>query len=67
MTMIVELLKIISELLPMLHKDEAEKVREKLDKLEKEHKEKYAQLLKALNDGNVGAVNLLLSELLGEL
>jgi streptomycin 6-kinase len=65
--MISELLKIISELLPMLHKDDAEKIQAKLDKLEKEREEKYARLLKALNDGDVGAVNLLLSELLGEL
>ena len=65
--MIAELLKIISELLPMLHKDEAEKIQSKIEKLEKERVEKYARLLKALNDGNVGAVNLLLSVLLGEL
>jgi len=64
---IAELLKIINELLPMLHKDEAEKIREKLDKLEKERKEKYEHLLKALNDGDIGVVNLLLAELLGEL
>lgn len=65
--MFAELLKIIAELLPMIHKDEAERIRERLEKLKKEREEKYATLLKALDSGDIGAVNLLVSELLGSL
>ena len=65
--MFAELLKIIAELLPMIHKDEAERIRERLEKLQKEREEKYAKLLKALDSGDIGAVNLLVSELLGSL
>ena len=65
--MIDELLKILAELLPMLHKDEAAKVQAKIEKLEKERDEKRKKALAAVEAGDVPALNLLLSELLDEL
>jgi formate dehydrogenase maturation protein FdhE len=65
--MIAELLKIINELLPMLTKDEAEKIRQRLDKLQKEREETDALLAKAIEAGDFTAINLLVSALLGRL
>ena len=63
--MFAELLKIINQLLPLLHPDEAAKIQAKLDKLEKNYNENRQKLLAALEDNNIPALNLLLAELLG--
>jgi len=65
--MIAELLKILAEFLPMLHKDEAEKIQAKIDAAEKERDEKRKKALAAVEAGDVSALNLLLAELLDEL
>ena len=65
--MIAELLKILAELLPMLHPDEAAKVQAKIEKAEKERDEKRKKALAAVEAGDVPTLNLLLSELLDEL
>jgi hypothetical protein len=65
--MIAELLKIISEILPHLLPDEAEKIQIKIDKAEKERDEKRKKALAAVETGDVPALNMLLSELLDEL
>ena len=65
--MIAEILKLINELLPMIHPDEQAKVRAKIEKMEKERDEKRKKALAAVEAGDVPALNLLLSELLDEL
>jgi hypothetical protein len=65
--MIAELLKILAEILPMIHPDEQAKVRAKIEKLKKERDEKKKKALEAGEAGNIPALNLLLSELLDEL
>jgi formate dehydrogenase maturation protein FdhE len=65
--MIAELLKILADLLPMLHPDEQAKVQAKIEKMEKERDEKKKKALEALEAGDIPALNLLLSELLDEL
>jgi formate dehydrogenase maturation protein FdhE len=65
--MIAELLKILAELLPMIHPDERAKVQAKIEKLEKERDEKRKKALAAVEAGDIPALNLLLAELLDEL
>ena len=65
--MIAELLKLINDLLPLLHPNEAAKVQTKMDRLEKDRIEKHKKALAAVEAGDVPALNLLLSELLDEL
>ena len=65
--MIAEILKLINELLPMIHPDEQAKVRAKIEKMEKERDEKRKKALAAGEAGDIPALNLLLSELLDEL
>jgi formate dehydrogenase maturation protein FdhE len=65
--MIAELLKLLNELLPMIHPDEAAKVQAKIEKMEKERDEKRNKALAAIRIGDVPTLNRLLAELLDEL
>jgi hypothetical protein len=65
--MFAELLKIINQLLPMIHPDEAAKIQAKVDKLEKERDENWQKILVALEVWDIPTLNLLLAELLGDI
>ena len=65
--MIAELFKILAELLPMIHPDEAAKIQAKIEKMEKDRDDKKKKVLAAVEAGDIPALNLLLSELLDDL
>lgn len=62
--MIDELLKIILEILPMIHPDEAAKIQERIDKWRESYVKNKEALKTALETGDVPALNLLLGDLL---
>jgi len=57
-------LQLITQLLPALLPSELTKLKGQLIKLEEEWKHDKQTLLKALEDGDMGAVNLILAKLL---
>lgn len=61
------ILQIALGLLPLLTEDEMEKIRKEIDKLEKEHAEIREKLKRALAEGDIPAINSILSSLLGGL
>ncbi len=61
---------IVGVIVPVIEKilpDEADKIRKLIADLKKESNEKRQLLLKALQDGDVDALNRILGELFGEL
>jgi len=64
---IAELLKLLGEILPMIHPDEAERIRKRLEKLNEERKEVNEQLASAIKANDIDAINIIVSGILGEL
>ena len=61
------ILQIILGLLPLLTKDEMDKITKEIEKLKKEHDDIRERLKQALAEGDIPAINSVLSSLLGEL
>jgi len=61
------ILQLILQLLPLLTRDEAEKLTKEIERLKKDHDEIRERLKKALAEGDIPAINSVLSSLLGEL
>jgi hypothetical protein len=58
------ILKLILELLPMLKPDELTKLKKQLTEIQEEWNEDKQALLQALEDGDLDAINAILSKLL---
>jgi hypothetical protein len=61
------ILQLILGLLPILTEDEMEKTTKEIQKLKSQHAEIREKLKKALAEGDIPAINSILSSLLGEL
>ncbi|OGD09376.1 MAG: hypothetical protein A2Y86_05170 [Candidatus Aminicenantes bacterium RBG_13_62_12] len=61
------ILQLILGLLPLLTEDEMEKITKEIEKLRKQHADIRERLKQALAEGDIPAINFLLSSLLGEL
>lgn len=61
------ILQLILGLLPLLTEEEVEKLSKEIERLKKEHDEIRERLKKALAEGDIPAVNSILSSLFGEL
>ena len=61
------ILQLVLGLLPLLTEDEMEKIQKEIEKLKKGHAEIREKLKKALAEGDIPAINAILSSLLGDL
>ena len=61
------ILQLLLSLLPLLTEDEMEKIQKEIEKLKKGHAEIREKLKKALAEGDIPAINAILSSLLGDL
>ena len=61
------ILQLVLGLLPLLTEDEMEKIQKEIEKLKKGHAEIREKLKKALAEGDIPAINAILSSLLGGL
>lgn len=59
------ILQLILQLLPMLKPGELAQLKKELKKIEEEWQHDKQELLQALEDGDLGAINTILSKLLG--
>jgi formate dehydrogenase maturation protein FdhE len=61
------ILQLILKLLPMLKPDDLQKLKNEIERLEKERDEKKKIFIKALAEGDIPTLNALFSEFFGEL